>query len=77
MVGKQILEKAGLKVDVTNDGKTALDMVKENHSDAVLMDIQMPIMDGYTASSEIRKFNAKIPILTLSASVFIEVTNKI
>tara|TARA_R110002126_G_scaffold77796_2_gene193929 strand:+ start:25324 stop:26988 length:1665 start_codon:yes stop_codon:yes gene_type:complete len=77
MVGKQILEKAGLKVDVANDGKIAVDMVKENDYDTVLMDIQMPIMDGYTASSEIRKFNTKVPILALSASVFVEVKNKI
>jgi signal transduction histidine kinase len=76
MVGKQILEKSGLKVDVANDGKTAVDMVKENHYDTVLMDIQMPIMDGYMASSEIRKFNTTIPILALSASVFIEVKTK-
>lgn len=77
MVGKQILEKAGLKVDVANNGKIAVDMVKENHYDTVLMDIQMPVMDGYTASLEIRKFNTKIPILALSASIFIEVKNKI
>ncbi|UAM97096.1 response regulator [Polaribacter litorisediminis] len=77
MVGKQILEKAGLKVEVANDGKVAVNMVQENHYDTVLMDIQMPIMDGYTASSEIRKFNTTVPILALSASVFIEVKNKI
>ena len=77
MVGKQILEKAGLKVEVANDGKVAVNMVKENDYDTVLMDIQMPIMDGYTASSEIRKFNTKVPILALSASVFVEVKNKI
>lgn len=77
MVGKQILEKAGLEISVANDGKQAVDMVKENHYDTVLMDIQMPVMDGYTASTEIRKFNTKIPILALSASVFVEVKNKI
>lgn len=77
MVGKQILEKAKLIVDVANDGKEAVDMVKENEYKVVLMDIQMPIMDGYTASKEIRKFNTKIPILALSASVFVEVKNRI
>ena len=77
MVAKQILEKAKFKVAVANDGLTATNMVREHHYDAVLMDIQMPIMDGYTASIEIRKFNKDIPILALSASVFMEVRDQI
>jgi CheY-like chemotaxis protein len=77
MVAKQILEKAKLKVAVANNGLQAVEMVKNNKYDAVLMDIQMPIMDGYTASVEIRKFNKNIPILALSASVFMEVKDKI
>jgi signal transduction histidine kinase/CheY-like chemotaxis protein len=77
MVGKQILEKANLVVDVAYDGQMAVDMVRENNYGIVLMDIQMPIMDGYTSSMEIRKFNTNLPILALSASVFVEVKNKI
>ena len=77
MVGKQILEKANLVVDVAYDGLMAVNMVKKNDYCAVLMDIQMPIMDGYTAAMEIRKFNIALPILALSASVFIEVKSKI
>ena len=77
MVGKQILEKAKLKVEVANDGLIAVKKVKEQDFDIVLMDIQMPIMDGYKATKEIRKFNTEIPILALSANVFIEVKDKI
>ena len=77
MVAKQILEKAKLKVDVANDGLAAVNMVKTNQFDVILMDIQMPIMDGYIASTEIRKFNDSIPILALSASVFMEIKDKI
>ncbi len=77
MVGKQILEKANLVVDVAFDGLMAVNMVKENDYGVVLMDIQMPVMDGYTSSMEIRKFNTELPILALSASVFIEVKSKI
>ncbi len=77
MVGKQILEKANLVVDVAFDGLMAVNMVKKNDYCAVLMDIQMPIMDGYTSAMEIRKFNTVLPILALSASVFIEVKSKI
>jgi signal transduction histidine kinase/CheY-like chemotaxis protein len=77
MVGKQILEKANLTVAVANNGLIAVNMVKENDYDIVLMDIQMPVMDGYTATKEIRKFNKKIPVLALSASIFMEVRDKI
>jgi signal transduction histidine kinase/BarA-like signal transduction histidine kinase len=77
MVGKQILEKEKLHIDVANNGLNAVNMVKENTYDVVLMDIQMPIMDGYTAAIEIRKFNKKIPILALSASVFMEAKDRI
>ena len=77
MVAKQILTKAKLIVDVVNDGLSAVEKVKENSYDAVLMDIQMPVMDGYTATKEIRKFNTELPILALSASVFMEIKDKI
>ncbi|WP_239985779.1 MULTISPECIES: ATP-binding protein [Arenibacter] len=76
MVGKQILEKANLVVDVANDGLVAVNKVRENDYHALLMDIQMPVMDGYTAAKEIRKFNTTVPILALSASVFQEVKDK-
>lgn len=77
MVGRQILEKANLLVDVAFDGLVAVLKVEENKYDLILMDIQMPVMDGYIATREIRKFNATVPILALSASVFLEVKNKI
>ena len=77
MVGKQILEKSKLKVEVAHDGLTALNKVKEEDFDIILMDIQMPIMDGYAAAKEIRKFNSTVPILALSANVFMEINDKI
>ena len=76
MVCQQILEKVNLDVTVVHDGLSAVNSVRDNSYDVVLMDIQMPIMDGYTASKEIRKFNENIPILALSASVFIEVKER-
>ncbi|MDC6387989.1 response regulator [Maribacter sp. PR1] len=77
MVCKQVLEKANLVVDVAFDGLMAVNMVRKNIYDVVLMDIQMPVMDGYTSAMEIRKFNTTVPILALSASVFLEVKDKI
>lgn len=77
LVVKQILEKANLKTEVVNNGLSAVKMVKENDYDIVLMDIQMPIMDGYTSTIEIRKFNTTLPIFALSASIFLEVKDRI
>ena len=55
-VAKEILEQAGLVVHIANNGQEALDLVRTNTFDAVLMDVQMPVMDGYTATREIRKW---------------------
>jgi len=46
LVGKQILAKEQMDIDITLNGLIAVDKVKENIYDIVLMDIQMPIMDG-------------------------------
>jgi len=55
-VALEILTGAGLKVTLANNGQEAVDAVRQNKFDAVLMDIQMPVMDGYTATLRIRKW---------------------
>jgi signal transduction histidine kinase/CheY-like chemotaxis protein len=74
-VAKEILEGVGLNVTLANDGQEAVNAVKESNYDAVLMDIQMPVMDGYTATKAIRKWEggmrnkgeAQIPIIAMTA----------
>lgn len=74
LVASERLKQMGLRVSVANNGLEAVEMVKGNEYDAVLMDLQMPVMDGFTATKEIRKMAGKenLPIIALSAAVMKE-----
>ena len=73
----QLLEGWNIDIDVAVNGQIAVDKVRENKYDLVLMDLQMPVMDGYSASAEIRKFNNTIPIVALTASASNDVKEKV
>lgn len=77
IVTKKILEKKGVICTVAENGKEAIDLLKKSHFDLVLMDLNMPVMDGFEATIKIRKFNPNIPIVALTAVEVEEVRNEI
>ena len=74
----ELLKQKNVAVTVADNGQAALDLISKEKFDLVLMDIQMPIMDGFTASRKIRKqkkFDA-MPILALTANALVEEKEK-
>ena len=76
LVAKKFLTKWGAEVSHAENGQVAVDMLENGIYDVVLMDLQMPIMDGYTATKEIRKFDKSTPIIALTASALIDEKDK-
>jgi len=67
-----LLEESGIVIDIANNGQEGLDRFKAKKYDLILMDIQMPIMDGIEASKQIRELDKKIPIIALTANAMVE-----
>lgn len=64
-----ILKDCGCSFDVASDGQTAVEKMKQGKFDAVLMDVRIPVVNGYDAAKKIRDFNSDVPILAVTAHV--------
>ena len=78
-IAKELLEDEGYMVETAGDGETAIVMIRRSdrdYFDAVLMDIQMPGIDGYEAARSIRKMHdyehAQLPIIAMTANAYEE-----
>ncbi|MBF0444274.1 MAG: response regulator [Magnetococcales bacterium] len=73
-VARELLERVGLEVDLASNGQEALDRLDKKNYDAVLMDVQMPVMDGLEATRHIRKQPKyrNLPIIAMTAHALIE-----
>lgn len=81
LIANRFLKKWDINYDVADNGAIALEKVQSNDYDVVLMDLQMPTMDGYTATAKIRNLKGnkyqELPIIALTASAMLEERNRV
>jgi PAS domain S-box-containing protein len=82
IVASNFLKKWGIEVEYANHGKEAVDMIQNKTYQLVLMDLQMPEMDGYEATRRIRAMNhdeyfKNVPIVALTASAMADIRGKV
>jgi len=76
LVAETFLDGWGVNVDIARNGQEAVDKVDEKKYHLILMDISMPVMDGYTATKIIRAKGIKTPVIALTASLASEVESQ-
>jgi signal transduction histidine kinase/CheY-like chemotaxis protein len=77
LYASQLLEGWNAEIEVADNGAIAVTMMRSSAFDLVLMDLQMPVMDGYTATLKIREFNSTTPIIALTASATSDVRERV
>ncbi len=80
-IANQFLNKWGASVSIANNGREGLELITKNKFDLVLMDIQMPELDGYETTKAIRgideEYYKNVPIICLTADAFTEVRDRV
>ncbi len=76
LIASRFLKKWQANVDEALNGQLAVDMVSNKVYDLIIMDLQMPVMDGFEATRAIKKNNPEIPIIALTADAMPETYNK-
>jgi CheY-like chemotaxis protein len=70
IIAKKILEDANALISKAENGQEALDVLQDDSSyDIILLDLEMPVMDGYTAIKEMKKFYPHIPVIAFTAAL--------
>ena len=72
----KLLGSVGVSTHISNNGREAIDAIKDNEFDLVLMDIQLPIINGYEATAAIRAQGKNIPIIAITAHAMEEERSK-
>ncbi|MFI5139636.1 MAG: PAS domain S-box protein [Sphingobacteriales bacterium] len=76
LIASKFLKKWQVEVDEAISGSLAVEMANDNNYDLIIMDLQMPVMDGFEATGIIKKTNPGIPVIALTADAMPETHNK-
>lgn len=72
VIAQRMLEKLGAEADIAHNGLQAIEMVQQTHYDLILMDVQMPELDGLEVARQLQRDGIEIPIIALTANATLD-----